>query len=355
MNRKETLRALLNPQAAARPPESPAETPEPPGASSPEVSEPRRTTGSGAVRSMGLTLQKLSAEAENARALRVQLAQGASVVELDPELIEPSFISDRFSRDQDDLFLALVESIRTHGQQVPVLLRPYPDKPGRYQVAYGHRRIEAARRLGQKVRALIRDLSDVELVIAQGKENSERKDLSFIERAVFARHLEERGFDRSTIIAALSVDKAEAARLLSVAHSIPAQLVLAIGPAPKAGRPRWLALAQLLNAKPSTQIIEQYLNDPALKQMDSDGRFIRLFTLLSSRHRLERTPAVWKDAAGRPIVRIEPGARKTRLTIDEKLAPAFGAFIMAKLDDLYQAFGQQSGRSKSEPPGVSPD
>jgi ParB family chromosome partitioning protein len=347
MNRKETLRALLNPQAAARPSESPMETPEAPGTPSQEVSEPRRT-GSGAVRSMGLTLQKLSAEAENARALRAQLAQGASVVELDPELIEPSFISDRFSRDEDDLFIALVESIRMHGQQVPVLLRPCPDKPGRYQVAYGHRRIQAAKRLGQKVRALIRDLSDVELVIAQGKENSERKDLTFIERAVFARHLEERGFDRSTIIAALSVDKAEVARFLSVAHSVPAQLVLAIGPAPKAGRPRWLALAQLLNARPSKEIIEQYLNDPALKQVDSDGRFIRLFTLLSSRNRLGRAPSVWKDAAGRPIVRIEPGARKTRLTVDEKLAPAFGAFITSKLDDLYRAFGEQSGRSNSE-------
>jgi ParB family chromosome partitioning protein len=297
---------------------------------------------------MGLTLQKLSAEAENARALRAQLAQGASVIELEPELIEPSFISDRLSRDEDDAFMALVESIRTHGQQVPVLVRPCPEKPGRYQVAYGHRRIRAAKVLGQKVRALIRDLSDAELVIAQGKENSERKDLSFIERALFARHLEERGFDRSTIIAALSADKAEVARFLSVAHSVPLQLVFTIGPAPKAGRPRWLALAQLLRAKPSQEIVEQYLNDPVLKQMDSDSRFIRLFTALSSRHRLGRNPSVWKDSAGRPIVSIEPGARKTRLTIDEKLAPAFGAFITSKLDDLYRAFGEQGGRSEPE-------
>lgn len=348
MNRKETLRALLNPQATARPAESPGEpAPEIPHAPSQAGFEPKRV-GSGAVRSMGLTLQKLSAEAEAARALRAQLAQGASVVELDPELIEPSFISDRFYRDQDEPFMALMESIRTHGQQVPVLLRPCPDKPGRYQVAYGHRRIQAARRLEQKVRALIRDLSDVELVIAQGKENSERKDLSFIERAVFARHLEERGFDRSTIIAALSVDKAEVARFLSVAHSVPAPLILAIGPAPKAGRPRWLALAQLLSAKPSKEIIDQYLADPALPQMDSDGRFLRLFNLLSRNNRSERAPSVWKDSAGRPIVRIQPGTGKTRLTIDEKLAPAFGAFITSKLDDLYRAFGQQRSRSESE-------
>ena len=106
MNRKETLRALLNPQSAARASEAPTVAPASVGTPSQEASEPRRT-GSGAVRSMGLTLQKLSAEAENARALRAQLAQGATVIEVDPELIEPSFISDRLSRDEDDRFFVL--------------------------------------------------------------------------------------------------------------------------------------------------------------------------------------------------------------------------------------------------------
>ena len=54
------------------------------------------------------------------------------------------------------------------------------------------------------------------LVLAQGKENSERRDLSFIERAMFAVHLEERGFDRNVVMAALSVDKSEAAKLFAV-------------------------------------------------------------------------------------------------------------------------------------------
>ena len=48
------------------------------------------------------------------------------------------------------------------------------------------------------VRAVVRTLSDAELVIAQGKENNERRDLSFIERALFAAHLEHRKFERPT-------------------------------------------------------------------------------------------------------------------------------------------------------------
>src|SRR5690349_10072855 len=122
MNRKETLRALLiNPQPAPPPAGAPvAPAPEasgapatPPGAPAP----PR--AGSGAVRAMGLSLQKLSAEAGDARALRAQLASGAHAVDLAPGLIEPSFVADRLSRDADEAFQRLVESIRAHGQQVP--------------------------------------------------------------------------------------------------------------------------------------------------------------------------------------------------------------------------------------------
>jgi hypothetical protein len=42
-------------------------------------------------------------------------------------------------------------------------------------------------------------LTDEELAIAQAKENLERQDLSYIERALLARQLEERQFDRAMI------------------------------------------------------------------------------------------------------------------------------------------------------------
>ena len=39
-----------------------------------------------------------------------------------------------------------------------------PEISGRFQTAYGHRRIRAVARLGQRVRAIVRELSDTELV-----------------------------------------------------------------------------------------------------------------------------------------------------------------------------------------------
>ncbi len=82
-------------------------------------------------------------------------------------------------------------------------------------------------------------------MVAQGKENSEREDLTFIERAALPPRLEDRKFSREIIMASLSVDKTELSRLISIAR-VPATVVDAIGPAPKPGRGRWQELAELL-------------------------------------------------------------------------------------------------------------
>ncbi|WP_164125936.1 ParB/RepB/Spo0J family partition protein, partial [Stenotrophomonas maltophilia] len=66
---------------------------------------------------------------------------------------------------------AFRDLIRQHGQNVPILVRPKPGDTEGYEVAFGHRRLRAARELGIKVRAVVRSLTDEQLVIAQGQEN----------------------------------------------------------------------------------------------------------------------------------------------------------------------------------------
>ena len=93
----------------------------------------------------------------------------------------------------DDGYRALLDAVRERGRTSLILVRPYPDEAGRYQVAFGHRRLKAARDLGRAVRAVVKTLDDRALVLAQGQENSARANLSFIERALFARRLEDAG------------------------------------------------------------------------------------------------------------------------------------------------------------------
>ena len=90
---------------------------------------------------------------------------------------------------------------------------------------------------------MVRNLNDHDLVIAQGQENSARKDLSFIEKANFAAQMQQGGYDRKVICDALSIDKTVISRMLSIIDALPAGLIRAIGAAPGAGRDRWLALA----------------------------------------------------------------------------------------------------------------
>ncbi|RUW60107.1 ParB N-terminal domain-containing protein, partial [Mesorhizobium sp. M4B.F.Ca.ET.049.02.1.2] len=93
----------------------------------------------GPVRTMGLALDRMDQEA---RELREALKSGERVVELDPELIDGSFVRDRLDGEvsaTDDI----VRSIEENGQEVPILVRQHPDLEGRYQVAYGHRRLRA--------------------------------------------------------------------------------------------------------------------------------------------------------------------------------------------------------------------
>src|SRR5690606_35044867 len=135
--------------------------------------------------------------------------------EFDPNLFSPSIVSDRIPSANDARFHELRAAIQENGQQIPIIARQDPAEEGRYQIAAGHRRWRVAQELGLGLKAIIRKLSDQEMVILQGQENGPREDLSFIERARFAMHMESRGFDRGTLSAALSVDKPEVSRLLT--------------------------------------------------------------------------------------------------------------------------------------------
>lgn len=324
MKRRDVVRALLTPETADMAP--------------PGGDEPMRV-GSHAVRAIGLEIGRLSEEAREAETLRQQIADGAVVVSLPTDLVDPSFVTDRLARIGDPAFRRLVGSIQEVGQQVPILVRPHPTLPGRYQIAYGHRRHAAATELGLSVKALVRPMSDAELVVAQGKENGERRDLSFIERALFAADLARHGFDRATLNRALGVHTAEMTRLLAVADKVPADLVRRIGPAPKAGRLRWLELTRELARAGMEAALRDLLDQAPLQTLSSDQRFAAVIHFLRNRGTpTTAAPATLTDAAGRPVVRIEHTPPGLRLAIDEQLAPGFGALVLEELPRLIERY-----------------
>lgn len=198
-----------------------------------------------------------------------------AIIEVPPDLVDHAGLDDRLDDDPQGIE-ALMASIKEYGQQVPVLLRHSPNVEGRYDVVFGRRRVAAMRRLGLPVKAMVRSLNDRELVVAQGQENSARKDLSFIEKANFARQMVTAGYDRKLICDALSIDKTVISRMLTVIEALPDDLIRAIGAAPSAGRDRWLALAQKAKGKPVRDLVT------LAQGADSDARFAAVLSALSA-------------------------------------------------------------------------
>ncbi len=306
--------------------------------------------GRGAFGSVTRSIDEIAARADEARELEARLTSGQIIVELDPTMVDPSFIRDRLSQE-DDSYLSLRESISSQGQESPILVRPHPEREGRYQVAFGHRRLRAARDLERPVRAVIRRLSDKELVLAQGQENSARSNLSYIEKAQFAKSLEIAGYDRELIMSALSVDKAAASRLLAVATKIPKALIQAIGPAPSVGRGRWVGLAEMIEGMDGewqtdeawTDLIQ--LNDFAL--LDSDDRFASAVSYCerqkSGKHDqfvepVKKTSRLWTTNEGTRVARIVSDEKSVALLIDKKTAPGFGEYLVERMQDIYSEY-----------------
>lgn len=171
-----------------------------------------------------------------------------AVREIDPALIDDGGPKDRLTITDADV-ADLVQSIRAHGQQVPILVRPLVDHPGRYRIVYGRRRLRALKLAGIPAKALIRTLTDEQAILAQGQENSLRLDPSFIEKAVFVTDLTDGGYDQSVVLDALAIDKPMLSRMTKVARTVPLGVVQYIGAAHGIGRRRWEELADLVRDK----------------------------------------------------------------------------------------------------------
>jgi len=334
MARKNVLSSLMEPAGEKLTMVNP-----PPAEAAGQGRQPLAYKGIGALGAVTRSIDALAAKADAAREIEAKLTAGEVVVELRPEEIEDSFVSDRLVHS-DEQFRELVEAIRVRGQDSPILVRPHPDKEGLYQIAFGHRRAKAARLLGRPVRAVVRKLSDRDHVIAQGQENSARADLSFIERATFAGELESRGFDRETIMAALSADKTTVSKMLSVVNRVPKAVMAGIGPALSVGRDRWHELSTRFDEARSEDRALEFLARERIRARAPEERF----DLLSSHLARDVAPKTEKAVAGQEWIRddvrasIKSNGRGYTIALKAAEAAAFGAYITQNLDRLYAAF-----------------
>lgn len=301
----------------------------------------------GATRSLLSSIDEMAAQAG-------KLLEGETIVELDPALIDDSFAKDRFALESEDYQEELekvVSAVRERGQDTPVLVRPHPQQPGRYMLVFGHLRRLTAVRLGRKVRAVIKEMTDREHVIAQGQENNGRANTSFIEKAVFAADIVNRHFDddNSTVMAALGADKSTLSKMLAVA-SLPEPLLTGIGRATRVGRDRWYDLKLVLDKPSNLDAAIQFVASPSVAALSSDERFDALAAHLkaskASAPPKKSAPArsSWAPADGRLAAEAVSDGKKFTLALKARGpdARAFGDYLTERLDRLYEEFRQEN-------------
>ena len=277
--------------------------------------------------------------------------QENAVQDIDAKLIDDAGVEDRLGLDSHAQ-TQLRESLKTYGQQVPVLLRPHPSQSGRYEIVYGRRRLKALKDLGLPVKAMIRQLGDHDLIMAQGQENTARQDLSFIERASFAAQLDQMDYERQTIAAALSVDLPMVSRLLKVGAAFPLPFLRAIGSAPGIGRDRWIALAKALEVDGVRGRASAFMNTPSFTPLNSDARFEAVYDRATQAQNAKKnTPAKTKPrtlrtAEGKALADIKSSPRGVTLNIPARTADGFDTWINenaeALLVDLHDQWKKRS-------------
>jgi ParB family chromosome partitioning protein len=213
----------------------------------------------------------------------------AAIREIDPGLIDDWGPVDRLdeftsvnSEDDGEGFEALKNSIRDGGQQVPILVRRAKSE-GRYEAIYGRRRLRACREIGIKVRANVQDVDDATALLAKGLENAARRNLSFYEKARFAEAILEAGHATPTVKQVLSLSASGLSHLMKVTQNVPGTVGDLVGAAPKSGRPKWTALAELFISRKLTEKVALKFLRKCGSDVPSDDRLEVLLREASKR------------------------------------------------------------------------
>ena len=161
----------------------------------------------------------------------------------------------KFDREQLD---ELAGSIRQKGIVQPILLRPTPNQPGRFQLVAGERRWRAAQMAQlHDIPSVVRYLTDAECYEIALIENIQRQDLSVIDEAQgYANLLEINRYTQDQLSKIIGKSRSHIAnllRLLGLPESVQALLrdgELTMGQArPLVGHPRAEFLAKTIVAK----------------------------------------------------------------------------------------------------------
>ncbi|MGO7042163.1 plasmid partitioning protein RepB [Rhizobium acaciae] len=284
-----------------------------------------------------------------------KLMEGEVIVDLDPQLIDVSFVSDRLSDDGEE-FQELLEAIKASGQTTPILVRPSSTDAKRYMVVFGHRRLRVAREVGVPVKAIVKQLDDTTSAIVQGQENAARSNLSFIERAYFAQNLIDSGMTKETVRSSLAIDEAMLSKMLSVIESVPTPVIRALGASKKIGRDRWLSLRQLVIAPALSKVAVEHTSTEDFEKLPEGERFDELHDYLkryktksaAKKPKAETATKDWVSSDRSLNFAMTAKAKKVAIELSSVEAKPFSEWLSSRLDRLYEEYRGSNNQTNGD-------
>ncbi|KQV78153.1 plasmid partitioning protein RepB [Rhizobium sp. Root1220] len=283
-----------------------------------------------------------------------KLMEGEVIVDLDPQSLDASSISDRLSDDGEE-YQELKQAIRESGQSTPILVRPSADGQ-RYTVIFGHRRMKVARELGIPVKAIVKKLDDIASAIAQGQENSARSNLSFIERAYFAQNLLATGMTKDVVRTSLAIDEAMLSKMLGVVEVIPAPVIKAVGAAKKIGRDKWLSLRKLVLTPALLRASMDRVANAGFLELSEEQRFDDLHEYLkryksksdARKPKAAETGSEWVSRDSSLNFSMNAKSKKVAIEFSNTEAKPFSDWLSSRMDQLYDEYRQSKSDNNGD-------
>ena len=208
-----------------------------------QPSAPRAAPAAGAKPYVAEAGQRLAEglREENLR-LKAERSNGMLVLKLDPKRVRATEFINRDERaflENDPKFIELKDSLRAHGQEQPIRVRPLHDDPSAdFEIVSGHRRhraslaLDSEREEGFPLFALLdaKASESRDLVLKMYRENEERADLSAFEKGSMFRHWLVNGVfaEHGELASAIGVSDATVTKYLQIAE-LPAPVLAAFG------------------------------------------------------------------------------------------------------------------------------
>ena len=298
-----------------------------------------------AVGKLGSLLREMNTEAGQVADLQRMLASAKHVVDLDPDLIDPSRsgIASTIQIRRTSIAcarasFATANACRSSSDQNPTILNvmsPY--------TATEESRSRRRRRSSfapswptcpRKTRSSPR-----------ARRTTSGRTPPSLSDAFYARRLNERGMAIIRIAAALAVPVSTVSESVKVAERIPEDLIVAVGPAPGVGRRRWLAL--IPHIPRDRTVWDSLVVKPDFQALSSDERFEAVFAALAKPPTGDpqaSRAASLSDGAG-VYVTIKKTAKAAMLTISRDAAPrpdgvSFADWIESRLASLREDYLQ---------------